>query len=142
MADLPSYVDGLLHEPTQVHDGVVDLTAGDVYEIAKPGRVDFGGDERAPAELVAVPTTRRFVSDDYEWWDLEPGTYVLELNETLSPPEGGRLELQPHGALVDGGAFHPTMAVADLAYLPLLVGGAGIRIKENARVTTVVGLRA
>jgi len=36
------------------------------------------------------------------------------------------------------GAFHPTLHVTDVPEVPLTVGGAGLSIKENARVSTLV----
>jgi hypothetical protein len=35
------------------------------------------------------------------------------------------------------GAFHPTVTVETLGLMPLWVGGKGIRLKENARVSTL-----
>jgi len=44
-SDLLTAVDGLLHEETQVHDGAIDLTVGEVAVVDEAGRVDFGGGE-------------------------------------------------------------------------------------------------
>ncbi len=42
-------VDNLIYEPTQVHEHGIDLTASAIYEVAAPGRLDFGGDELVDA---------------------------------------------------------------------------------------------
>lgn len=138
MSDLAAYVDGLVHEPTQVHDGVVDLTVTDVHRITRPGRVDFGGGELAAAETESLEPRQRNPQDEYGWWELDHGTVLLEYNETIDPPAGERLVLQTRDAVLARGAYHPTLSLRTLTRVPVTVGD-GIRLKENARVTTVVG---
>lgn len=133
-------LEGAIHEETQVgdqHDGV-DLTAGRVLELVRPGRVDFGGGELSSAGV--TPHRRRFrdPEDDYGWWALTAGTYLLEFNESLTGDEPVRLE--PRRELLTRGGSHPTVTTADLHRVPLTVGGAGLQIKENARVSTVYPL--
>lgn len=135
MSDPPVPVSGLLHEPTQVHDDGVDLTVTEVYEIDTPGRVDFGGGELEPAGLDPHDRVWRNEEDDYQWWALEAGQYLVEYNEALQATEP--VVIQPRDALIERGAFHPTVVRDSLTRLPLSVGGAGLRLKENARVTTV-----
>lgn len=136
MSDLTDHVDGIVHEPTQVHDAGVDLTVTEVYEIVEPGRVDFGGGELAAAETEPHERTWRNPDDDYQWWHLDSGTYLLEFNENLDAPDP--VVCQPRAELCERGAFHPTLHVRHLDRVPLSVGGAGIRLKENARVSTLV----
>ena len=133
-AELADRFDGLLHEPTQVNEDGVDLTVTEVYEVAEPGRVDFGGGELEAAELEPHERVWRDADDDYGWWHLDAGQYVIEYNEALAGSEP--VALQPRDALLARGASHPTVRVSALPTLPLSVGGAGIRLKENARVTT------
>jgi hypothetical protein len=136
--DYTQFVDGLLHEPTQAEGRGLDLTAAEVYEVTGPGRVDFGGGELEPADAEPYPSQKRNEDDDYEWWHLDAGQYLLEYNESLT---AGNLALtiQTRDELRARGAFHPTLRVADLDPVPLSVGGAGLLLKENARVSTVVG---
>ncbi|ESS06977.1 MAG: hypothetical protein A07HB70_00758 [uncultured archaeon A07HB70] len=134
MADLVDAVEGIVHEPTQVRDdGGVDLTVAEVYEVVSPGRVDFGGGELAPAELAPHDRVWRDEADDYAWWHLDAGTYLVEYNESLS----GEAVLQPRAAVVERGGSHPTLRVDELPRVPLTVGGAGLRLKENARVSAL-----
>lgn len=133
---LASVVDGLLHAETQVSDRGVDLTVATVYEHDGPGRVDFGGGELEPAETTPIETQRRNPDDDYGWWHLDPGGYLLEYNETLSG--SGQFGLQTRSAVLERGAFHPTLTVESLGQVPLFVGQGGLRLKENARVTTLL----
>lgn len=138
MSDLADAVDGLVHEPTQVHDGVVDLTVAAVHEVTEPGDVDFGGGELADAETEPLAAERRDPDDDYGWWHLHHGTYLLEYNESLVPADGDRLVVQTRDAVLARGAYHPTLRLRSLERVPITVGD-GLRLKENARVSTVVG---
>ncbi|ARS91128.1 dCTP deaminase [Natrarchaeobaculum aegyptiacum] len=135
---LGEVVDNLVYEPAQVHDHGVDLTVSAIYEVAAPGRLDFGGDELADADLEPVATEKRDPDDEYGWWDLEGGQYVLQHNEFLLEP-GQPLWLQPRNELLARGGSHPTMLVAThLPLMPLTVADGGLQIKENARVSTLV----
>ncbi|MFT4881804.1 MAG: hypothetical protein ACI9CA_000270 [Natronomonas sp.] len=133
------FVDGILHEPTQTEGRGVDLTAAAVSEVTRPGRVDFGGGELEPAAVEAHPTRKRNGDDDYAWWHLDSGQYLLEYNESVAV-EGLTLTVQARDELRARGASHPTLAVTELDRVPLSVGGAGLLLKENARVSTVVGV--
>jgi hypothetical protein len=135
MSDLADAVEGIVHEPTQVgDDGRVDLTVAEVYELREPGRLDFGGGELEPAGLEAHPRVWRDEDDDYQWWHLDAGTYLLEYNESLS----AEAVLQPRVELAERGGTHPTLRVAELPTVPISVGGAGLRLKENARVSSLL----
>jgi hypothetical protein len=124
-----------VHEQTQVGDRGVDLTAARVLEVVRPGRVDFGGEELSSAGVTACRRRFRDPEDDYGWWTLTAGTYLLEFNESLTGSAPVRVE--PGRALLDRGATHPTVTTDELRRLPLSVGGAGLELKENARVSTV-----
>jgi len=140
MTDLTAFVDGLVHEPTQTEGRGVDLTVAEVYDVAEPGRVDFGGGELEPATLSPHDRQYRDEGDDYEWWHLDAGQYLLAYNESLALPDDLAATVQTRDAVRARGAFHPTLRVGELDRIPLSVGGAGLRLKENARVSTVVGV--
>jgi deoxycytidine triphosphate deaminase len=139
-ADLTAFVEGIVHEPTQTEGTGLDLTVAAVHEVTAPGRVDFGGGELDPAETEPHPSAKRNEDDDYEWWTLDAGQYLLAYNETLGVPEDTALVVQTRDELLARGAFHPTLRTRDLGHVPLSVGGAGLKLKENARVSTVVGV--
>ena len=135
---LSETVVNLVHEPTQVHEYGVDLTVSAVYDVTGPGALDFGGDELADADLEPLATTRRNPDDEYEWWELEGGHYVVQLNEFLEDA-GEELFLQPRQDLLARGCFHPSVRVAShLPLLPLTVPEGGVHIKENARISTLL----
>ena len=137
---LTEIVDNLVYEPTQVHDYGIDLTVSAIYEVAGPGRLDFGGDELEDADLEPVATEPRNPDDDFEWWHLSEGQYVVQYNEFLSGVDDPLL-LQPRNELLARGGSHPTLRVfSHLPLLPLSVPAGGIQIKENARISTVVTL--
>ncbi|WP_135664445.1 dCTP deaminase [Halorhabdus rudnickae] len=134
MSDLRESVKGIVHEPTQVcDDGGIDLTVTEIYTIEAPGRVDFGGGELEPAALDPHPRVWRNEDDDYQWWHLEAGTYLIEYNESLSDTA----LLQPRTEILERGATHPTVRIAQLPRVPLTVGEGGLRLKANARVSTL-----
>jgi len=139
--ELAAFVDDLVYEPTQTDSPGVDLTVGTISRIAEPGRVDFGGGELEAAETDAVETEKRDRDDDYGWWDLTGGVYLIEYNETLSAPRDVRFVLQTRREVRTRGAFHPTVYLTgdqSLGPIPLTVGDGGIKIKENARLSTLL----
>lgn len=135
--DPTEFVDGIVHEPTQTQGVGLDLTVADVRRIETPGRLDFGGDELEAPGTAPVETERRDPDDEYGWWNLDGGQYLIEYNETLAAAEA-TFVLQPRTELIERGAFHPTFHASELPVMPLAVADGGIRIKENARVTTVL----
>ncbi|SDQ49434.1 dCTP deaminase/dUTPase family protein [Natronobacterium texcoconense] len=139
---LADYVDNLVYEPAQAHDHGIDLTASAIYEVAGPGRIDFGGDELEDADLEPVETELRDPDDEFGWWHLEGGQYVLQHNEFLTDLEEP-LYLQPRTELLARGVSHPSMqVVSHLPLIPLTVADGGVRIKENARVSTLLPVGA
>jgi len=133
--ELAAALSGIVHEETQVHDRGVDLTLAEVYDVDFPGRVDFGGGELEEADLSPHERVWRDEDDDYQWWHLDGGQYLIEHNESLSGEEP--VTVQTRDAVLVRGAFHPSVTVDALGRLPLSVPPAGIRLKENARVSTV-----
>ncbi|MEF8812892.1 MAG: dCTP deaminase [Halovenus sp.] len=137
MVSYAQFVDGIVHEPTQTEGRGLDLTVAEVYEVHDPGRVDFGGGELDAAGTEPHDSEKRAPDDDYEWWHLDPGQYLIEYNESLADSDLS-FTLQTRDELLARGAFHPTLRVTELPQVPLSVGGAGLRLKENARVSTLV----
>ncbi|WP_233357420.1 dCTP deaminase/dUTPase family protein [Halococcoides cellulosivorans] len=140
MTDLRTVVDGLVHEPTQTEGPGVDCTVEEVFEVTTPGRIDFGGGELEAAGVEAHDREFRSPDDEYEWWHLDAGQYLVAFNESLDLPEDRRAVIQPRDALLARGASHPTVHTATLDRLPLSVGGAGLKLKENARISTLIDI--
>lgn len=139
MVDYTAFFTDIVHAPTQTGDRGFDLTVAEVHEVVEAGRVDFGGGELETADLQPHDSEKRHPDDDYEWWHLAPGTYLIEYNESITATDVA-LTVQTRRELVERGAFHPTLEVTELPRVPLTVGGAGLRLKENARVSTVIDI--
>jgi hypothetical protein len=137
VTDVTEFLDDLVHEPSQIEGHGVDLTVEYVARIEGAGDVDFGGDEYEAPEAEAVRAERRSEDDDYGWYELDAGTYVLRYNETLSSAENEFL-LQPHPRLLALGVIHPTVRLEKLRRVPMTVPEDGVNIKENARVSTLL----
>lgn len=126
-------VEGMIHPETQVHDGAVDLTVSRILVIDEPAHLDFGGSELQLPATTALEPERRHPDDEYGWWSLDPGVYLLQYNETLVDPPAF---LQPREALIAGGGVHPSGWISELTGVGLSVGG-GLEVKENARLSTL-----
>lgn len=137
--EIETVLDGVVHDETQRASDAYDLTADEIHRIHEPGRIDFGGGEMTEPRTEALDTKKRHAEDEYGWWNLEPGNYLLVYNEDLDLQED-RLLLQPRPALAELGISHPTMVVRRLPRVPLIVPPSGAQIKENARVSRLVPL--
>lgn len=135
-----NFLSDSIYQDTQEEKFSVSLTADKIYSFDQAGELDFGGGEYQPADKQLINPEKRNSDDDYGWWELSEGCYLLELNERLQVPLGGVAILQPHTHLVESGASHPTVTRAETKNekelrLPLQVPSEGLSIKENARVT-------
>jgi hypothetical protein len=135
-SQLTTLVSSLLHEETQVTDRGLDLTVNEVLRVETPGRVDFGGDELDNANLSAHDKVWRNEDDEYQWWHLDGGQYLVEYNESLSTDRA--LTVQTRDEVRVRGAFHPTLELTELGRVPFSVAPGGIRLKQNARISTVL----
>lgn len=126
-------VEGLVHAETQIRNGAVDLTVDRVHAIDDPGHLDFGGSElQMPGTTVLTPA-RRHPDDEYGWWSLEPGCYLIEYNERLVEPPAF---LQPREALIAACGMHASGWVTDIDRVGVVLL-AGLELKENARISTL-----
>lgn len=137
-----NFLSNTLHKETQVEDGSVSLTAGSIYRLADSGDLDFGGSEFQLADRDSIEAEKRNDEDDYGWWELEEGVWILELNETITHSGEFNALLQPHDHLIWNGATHPTLWFdqddSDMRLSsPLRVPENGLNIKENARVSSL-----
>lgn len=130
------FLSNIIHEDTQVNEKSIDLTASEVYRIKNQGEIDFGGGERKDSEISKIEPVFRSKDDDYGWWELEPGRYLIKHNEDLKDSKNAIV--QPHPRLIRNSADHPTIITDELDLMPLQVNGHGIAIKENSRVSKLV----
>lgn len=140
-----SQVDGLVHLDTQKAAVGLDLTVGSVYRLTGPGSLDFGGSELEAAQKQEMEPELRHQDDDYGWWELDAGTYLVRYNESLSLDSGRWAYLLPHERLLMAGASHAAFVVdgpRDPLETLLSVGPAGCNLKENCRLSRVVVMEA
>ena len=134
----------LIHEKKQARAKSVDLTIKSLSRVATTGCVDFGGSEYTPGEKVALAPRKMDPSDEYGWWHLAAGDFLVEYNEELSLPARHLGILQPHERLIECGATHGVRFITESGerLLALIhVCQADVRIKENARISNLIVLR-
>ena len=139
---LQQIVTGIIHEGKQIPESedVVLVTAKRIGTISHNGTLDFGGSEYTEGPVEWIEPKKKSPDDDYGWWMLEEGDYVVEYNESVAPTSDTRCYLQIWAAAARNGLSQPFQVITDRR-APLVgtlrVGKAGIGIKENARVSVV-----
>jgi hypothetical protein len=142
--DLEEYWENLVYPPKQLVGITLDLTVKRIYSLKKQGTLDFGGSEYQPADL--EPLSPKLEDDPkYGFWTLSVGSYVVEYNENL-PENEYQAVVFPHQRLLHTGCFHPSFIVDPSRNSQpiqglLSVNAQGVRIKENARISTAVTFR-
>lgn len=134
--EISEYLKDIVYLDTQRSARGLDLTAKNIYKAENRGEIDFGGGERNDAELTKIEPNPRDPEDDYGWWELEEGTYLLEFNESSENVETAFL--QPLHRLTRNSATHPSGFVEELKLVPLRVGEKGISIKESSRTSKLM----
>lgn len=136
-----AHVEGLIHLGTQRAPRGLDLTVGSIARITGAGRLDFGGSEFEPARREELEPRLAAEADEYGWWRLDPGSYVIRYNErlVLEPEQTG--QVLPLARLLRAGASHPSFVVTgteDRLETLLTVGSGGCELKENCRVSRLL----
>lgn len=139
--DLAAQVDGLIHLDTQRAESGLDLTVDRVYRASGYGQLDFGGSEYESAPREPLTPELEDPDDDYAWWTLENGAYIVEYNESLTLHTEQRAEISPLERTLQAGAHHSTTVLtegADPLSTLLVVTETGCRLKENCRLSRLV----
>ena len=97
---LAEQLDGLVHLDTQRAPTGIDLTVDSVFRTTGHGQLDFGGDEFTEAPREALTPVLDDPDDDYAWWTLQEGAYIVQYNESLALPEGTVARVQTRDALL------------------------------------------
>ncbi|MFX0050169.1 MAG: hypothetical protein ACFFAJ_06300 [Candidatus Hodarchaeota archaeon] len=131
----------LIYSPKQLGFASLDLTVKKIFKINSLGSLDFGGTEYQRSEVQLVNPE---LKDDpkFGWWTLAKGHYLIEYNEQLHP-ENCLAIVFPHQRLLMSGCFHSPFIVqppvdSNSIQGLLIVGSDGIRIKENARISSAI----
>lgn len=138
---LAQKLDGLVHLDTQRAPGGIDLTVETVFRTTGHGQLDFGGSEFEAAPREPLTPVLDDPNDDYGWWTLEEGAYVVRYNESVSLDDDQQAIVAPLERTLHAGAHHGTFVLDDdrdpLETL-LVVSRMGCRLKENCRVSRLV----
>ncbi len=113
----------------------------EVHRLSGPGALDFGGSEFEEAPHEQVAPEKASPDDDYGWWNLGAGAYLLRYNETADLGDDHLAFVFPHERLLQAGASHAAFQISggrDPLGALLTVGAQGVRIKENARVSRLL----
>jgi deoxycytidine triphosphate deaminase len=135
----------LVYEKKQIHSESVDLTVKSISRLCSTGSLDFGGSEFAPGERETIEPKKSDESEEYGWWALDEGDYFVEYNEDLFLQAEHFAIIQPHERIVEAGITHGMRLITepDEKLISVIrVGRAGIRIKENARVSKLILLKS
>ena len=135
-------VHGLISEKKQMPEAedVVIVTAKRIGRFTHNGTLDFGGSEYTEAPVEWIEPEKKNPDDDYGWWMLEPGDYLVEYNESVTPARGMRCYLQIWDQAARNGLSQSFRLIAqadDPLQAVVRAGSAGVGIKENARVSVV-----
>lgn len=139
--DLAQQLDGIVHLDTQRAPEGIDLTVDAVYRTTGHGQLDFGGSEFKVAPHEPLTPVLDDPDDEYGWWTLEQGAYMIQYNESLTLEEGQQAILYPLERTLRAGAHHGTFVIdADRDPLEslLVVSRMGCRLKENCRLSRLV----
>ena len=136
-------VSNYIHDGKQIDEntGSMILTVGRIGTLVGRGSLDFGGSEFAPSPTAWQEPVKKSGDDKYGWWHLEPGSYLLEFNESLLLSKGEKAMLQIWEEAARTGVAHPTELILTsrepLATV-MSVPTPGVDIKENARISRVL----
>lgn len=138
---LAHQLEGLIHLDTQRAPNGVDLTVDSVSRTEGAGHLDFGGSEFQTAARAELDPVFDAPDDDYAWWTLEQGAYLIRYNESLTLEDGQQAVISPLERTLRAGAHHGT-CVLDQGHDPLemllVVTRMGCRLKENCRLSRLV----
>ncbi|MFQ5952236.1 MAG: dCTP deaminase [Candidatus Omnitrophota bacterium] len=143
--EISSLVKGLISEKHQVGQYSVDLTVAKVSAVKKEGDIDFGGSEEKEALVEELKPAKRTPEDKYGWWELTAGEYIVEFNEKVTIPENCLGIFQPLVRTIGAGVIHPTSVLhfgEKVEKTVLIVGKSGFNIKENARISSLMMVKA
>ncbi|HKJ68275.1 MAG TPA: dCTP deaminase [bacterium] len=140
--ELKKVIKNIVHEPTQFppNQNLAYLTVAKIGKITRQGSLDFGGSEYREAEVEWIQPELQSKEDKYGWWDLAPGLYQVQFNESLSFSDDSGVLLQIWSQALKAGVAHPTEVITesrDPLVTLLQVSEPGSSIKENARLSEV-----
>jgi hypothetical protein len=143
--EIVSSAEDLISAKKQQGEFSLDLTVKTISRIDMGGALDFGGSEYQEASVSLLEPEKKTPEEPYGWWNLDAGDYLLRYNERIKIRAQGLIMILPHERLLAAGASHATVAIENLdqnVSVPIHVGPAGLKIKENARVSKAIVMSA
>ncbi|MDD3296300.1 MAG: deoxyuridine 5'-triphosphate nucleotidohydrolase [Candidatus Omnitrophica bacterium] len=120
-----------------------DLTAGGIFVFEGSGALDFSNSQRVVPAAKELKPMKDSVTDSYGWWELPKGAYKVKTNETVNLPNDltalafTRTSLLRMGAFTQHGVWDAGFRGKG-EFILIVENGAGVRIKENARLAQLV----
>lgn len=139
--EVAEHLDGLIHLDTQRARQGIDLTVDGIYRTTGHGQLDFGGSEFAAAPREPITPVLDDPADDYAWWTLEKGAYIVRYNESLTLDDDQQARVYPLERILHAGAHHATFVLdqdRDPLETLLVVTRMGCRLKENCRLSRLM----
>ncbi|MHC4788724.1 MAG: dCTP deaminase/dUTPase family protein [Planctomycetota bacterium] len=128
------WLEGTVYRDRQVAAHGVHLTVAEVLLCGGRGSLDFGGSEFVPADARPLDPEKRNSEDDYGWWTLETGSYIVRFNEKLKEGAPAALLTANGRLLACGCALGALICAGGDVCSVLTVPDCGVDIKENARI--------
>ncbi len=124
---------------TQLQPAGFDLTAKEIHRFEEAGKLDFSNSEREIPETEKVQPVKKDEDDDYGWWELEPGSYKVVMNERVDIPEKMVGVAHPRSSLLRmgctiGNALWEPGYTGPGEFVLIVQNPEGVEIKENARL--------
>jgi deoxycytidine triphosphate deaminase len=141
--EIVSSAEGLISAKKQQSEFSLDLTVNTISLINQGGALDFGGSEYQEASVSLLEPEKKTPDEPYGWWNLDAGDYLIRFNERIKIPANGLIIILPHERLLSAGASHAPIATENLDQnicVPIHIGPAGFKIKQNARVSKAIVL--
>ncbi len=135
--EVQNFLSDLIYAKKQVHKNCIDLTVKKIYKLKGGAKLDFGDSEYKEAPRDILKPELKEKDDDYGWWELEQGYYILKYNERLTIAPGQKAIITPHQRLIDSAAGQAARIYDKSGEITnnLIVMSEKISIKENARIS-------
>ncbi|MEA3488970.1 MAG: hypothetical protein U9R44_01325 [Candidatus Omnitrophota bacterium] len=140
---IAAFTENFISKKHQVKPYSLELTVAKVFLVRKGGDIDFGGSEQKEAILHELAPVRRSSEAKYGWWNMAAGEYVVKFNEKARIPDNCIGIVQPLLRTLKAGVIHPTLFLTggeETDMTVLSVGRGGFNIKENARISSLMGM--
>jgi len=142
--EISQYVSNIISKKKQVEVNCFHLTVKSIRQFTWQGHLDFGGSECIMAPTEVLRPQKKNEDEEYGWWYLQSGEYLVELNEKITIPESTVVIIQPLERLMMNGASHHALILEESSEnirLMLRVGSPGIALKENSRISKLIMLK-